>query len=221
MIVGARTSPLSLIQVDEVLGELRPFYPKLEFDLIALETTGDKRLDISLRGLEKTDFFTKELDNMLLSGKCRLTIHSAKDLPDPIPEGLTIAAITKGVAPWDCLILRDNETLLSLPKGAVIATSSKRREAAVCQLRSDLAFVDLRGAIHERLARLHDKTADGVVVAEAALIRLGLTHLNRIKLPEATTPLQGKLAVVCRAEDQEMIDFLSPIDCRCEASTPV
>jgi len=221
IIIGARASPLSLVQVDEVLNELRRHALDVSFDVKTVETTGDKQKNVSLRGLEKTNFFTAELDEMLLSGACRLAIHSAKDLPDPIPEGLTIAAITRGVARWDSLVLREGESLSSLPEGAVIATSSERREDAVRKLRPDLTFVDIRGAIHERLDRLNDGSADGVVIAEAALIRLGLAHLNRVRLPDEPAPLQGQLAVLCRIDDRKMIDFLSPIDCRCESFTPV
>ena len=218
--VGARASPLSLVQVDEVLNELQQIHPDIEFHLSTLQTTGDQRQDISLRGLEKSDFFTRELDEMLLSHKCRITIHSAKDLPDPLPDGLTIAAITHGIAEWDSLVIRPNNSIESLPSGAIIATSSERREEAVRLLRPDLKFCDLRGTVDQRLKRLDNNSVDGVVVAEAALIRLGLTHMNRIRLPGKTTPFQGKLAVLARADDQEIISLISTIDCRCEAFIP-
>ena len=134
----------------------------------------------------------------------RLGIHSAKDLPDPMPVGLCIAAITQGVDPRDVLVLREGETLWGLESGAWIATSSERREEAVRSLRADLCFKDLRGTIAERLRLLETRAADGVVIAEAALIRLHLTHLNRLYLPGPTVEGQGKLAIVCREEDTEM-----------------
>ncbi len=207
---GARSSPLSRAQVEEVLAEM----PSLELEMVWMATSGDLDKKTSLRSLGKTDFFTKELDEMLLKGMIRIAVHSAKDLPEPIPEGLALAAITKGVDARDSLVLREGETLGSLRRGAIIATSSERREEMVRSLRGDLQFVDLRGTIGERLAKLGRGEADGVVVAEAALIRLKLTHLNRIFIPGETVPMQGRLAILARSDDGEMLEFFSGIDAR-------
>jgi hydroxymethylbilane synthase len=166
--------------------------------------------------LEKTNFFTKEVDELVLSGQCQIGIHSAKDLPDPLPNGLSLICLTKGVDPADVLVLREGETLLTLPLGAKIATSSKRREDEVFKMRPDLIFCDLRGPIQERLTVLNDGRADGVVVAEAALIRLGLTHLNRIRLPGTTVPGQGQLAILAKSDDTEMAHLFSCMDVRNE-----
>src|SRR5262249_52760384 len=141
---------------------------------------------------------------MLLEGRCRIAIHSAKDLPDPLPRGITMVALTEGLDPTDVLVLKEGQSLSSLPFGAIIATSSERREKAVKQLRPDFRFIDLRGTIAERLMQLDQGLANGVVVAEAALIRLGLTHLNRVKLPGFSASLQGQLAVTARTGDEEM-----------------
>ncbi len=212
--VGARASPLSLVQVQEVLRELRLSDPEISFTVTAMPTSGDLDRITSLRNLDKTDFFTKELDALLLNSGCRIAIHSAKDLPDPLPEGLKIVAITKGVDSSDSLVLRQGATLGSLPKNAVIATSSIRREENVQQLRSDLTFCDIRGTIAERLQVLEKGKVDGVVIAEAALIRLGLTHLNRVRLPGSTTPLQGQLAILARKDDIEMAALFTKLDTR-------
>jgi len=209
---GARFSPLSRAQADEVLKEIRAFHPDLEFEMSWVVTTGDKQKTVSLRSLGKDDFFTKELDEMLLQGEIRIAIHSAKDLPDPLPPGLSIAAITKGVDPRDCLVMQKGMTLEKLPSGSVIATSSVRREETVRVLRPDLKFIDLRGTISERLEKLEKGEADGVVVAEAALIRLNLTHLNRIFLPGDTVFMQGRLAILARQGDLEMHRLFSGID---------
>lgn len=214
IIVGARTSPLSLVQVQEVLNELRVFSPQTQFEIIAVKTTGDKDRTTSLRDLDKTDFFTKEIDDMLLNGTCRIAIHSAKDLPDPLPQGLKIIALTFGKDSSDSLVMQQHCTIDSLPSGAIIATSSKRREDNVKQLRPDLSFVDIRGTISERLEVLESGQIDGVVIAEAALIRLNLTHHNRVKLPGATTPLQGQLAILARCDDAEMETLFAPLDSR-------
>jgi hydroxymethylbilane synthase len=185
MRIGARSSPLSRAQVEEIRREFH-----LDFEVVWVETTGDQDKTTSLRTMEKTDFFTRELDQMLLAGEIDAAIHSAKDLPDPLPKGLKIAALSMGVDSRDSLVIKKESVRL-------VATSSARREEAVRELYPDCQFVDLRGTIQERLA----KDVDGVVVAEAALIRLHLTHLQRVFLPGPTAPLQGKLAIVCRENE--------------------
>lgn len=202
--VGARASPLSRTQVQEVLQELRHHHPQVEFDIHLLATSGDLDHKTSLRMLDKTDFFTKEIDELILTGVCRLGIHSAKDLPLPLPKGLIVICTTRGLDPADSLVFRSGESINTLQPGAVIATSSLRREEMVKQLRKDLTFKDIRGTIGERLIQLEKGDADGVVIAEAALIRLGLTHLNRIRLPGTTVEGQGRLAIVARKDDTEM-----------------
>ncbi len=210
--VGARGSPLSRVQIEEVLGELRSFHPEIDFQEVFVQTTGDKDLKTSLRTLDKTDFFTKEIDALQLSGGCRISIHSAKDLPEPLPRGLVMAALTQGVDPSDVLVLREGTALETLPPGARIGTSSLRREKNIRELRADLICVDIRGTIGMRLALLDQGEVDGLVMAEAALIRLQLTHLNRVLLPGDGAPLQGQLVVLAREEDKEMLELFAPID---------
>lgn len=214
LVVGGRNSPLSQAQVLEVYEEIQRHHPTIKFKPLLIATTGDKDLKTSLRTMNKTNFFSKEVDTLLLEGKCRIAIHSAKDLPEPIPDGLRIIAVTKGIDASDSLVLRAGVTLETLPPGAIIATSSKRREETVRKLRSNLHFIDLRGTINQRLAKLETKEADGTVIAEAALIRLGLTHRNRIRLPGETTPCQGQLAVLARDDDAEIQQLFSCIDSR-------
>lgn len=209
--VAARSSPLSQAQISEVL-KLLPSW--ISFEPHFVQSTGDLDLKTSLRTLDKTDFFTKEVDQLVLNSSCRISIHSAKDLPENIPQGLKVIAITRGIDPSDSLVMREYDTFENLKAGSVIATSSNRREEAVKRLRSDLTFRDLRGTIQARLALLEKGEADGVVVAEAALIRLKLTHLNRIHLPGSTTPMQGQLAICAREEDEEMEILFAPLDFR-------
>lgn len=211
---GARPSPLSLVQTREVQAALQKHYPNVIIDVVEFTTEGDADQKTSLRTLDKTDFFTQTIDRALLKGECRIGIHSAKDLPAFIPEGLTIAAITVGLDNRDALVIREGIHLKDLPPGAIIATSSERREEAVKALLPDATFVDVRGTIHQRLALLNKTDMEGVVIAEAALIRLQLTHLNRVYLPGPTTPLQGQLAVLCRKDDEEMLSLFSSLDTR-------
>jgi hydroxymethylbilane synthase len=204
IVVAARNSLLSRCQVEEV----KKRFPHIVFHPVYVDTLGDRDKTTSLRTMDKTDFFTREIDQMLLSGECQMAIHSAKDLPDPLPEGLLLAALTEGIDPADVLVLRDHETF---PPCGVAATSSERREISVKELFPDARFVDIRGTIEERVAQLQTGKIDGVVIAEAALIRLQWTHLNRIRLPGKTHPLQGKLAIVIRQDDHAMRTLFSLI----------
>ncbi len=211
MKIAARASKLSRAQA----AEIQALLPELALSIHFVETHGDLDQKTSLRDLEKTDFFTREIDRMLLQSEVRAAIHSAKDLPDPLPEGLCLAALTSGVDPRDALVLREGLRLEDLPSGARIATSSRRREEAVKELRSDLSFCDLRGAIPSRLATLERGEVDGVVVAEAALVRLKLCgECNRYFLPGTSTENQGKLAIVVREDDKEAQELFRPIDGR-------
>ncbi|MCB1136568.1 MAG: hydroxymethylbilane synthase [Chlamydiia bacterium] len=215
--VIARGSPLSRVQVQEVASELSALGITVDFDITWVETQGDRDKATSLRHMDKSNFFTLEIDDLLLGGKGDIAVHSAKDLPEPLPDGLEIIALTRGVDPSDALVLPEDLRLEELPAGAAIGTSSVRREEAVRKLRSDLSFVDIRGTIGERLAQLDEGSVQGVVIAEAALIRLGLTKRNRMTLPGNTTPFQGQLAIVARGGDTEMRDLFRCIDVREEA----
>lgn len=202
--VGARKSPLSRAQFEEVEREIRLHFPSLVFDPVWVDTMGDLDQKTSLRGLEKTDFFTKELDEMLFKNEIQIAIHSAKDLPHPLCSGIEIVALTRGVDPRDSLVMREGESLETLRKSAIVATSSIRREEMARRLRSDFTFIDLRGTIDERLKKLWNREADAVIVAEAAIIRLKLDHLNRVFLPGKAAENQGRLAIAARKEDVEM-----------------
>jgi hydroxymethylbilane synthase len=212
--VGGRKSPLSQAQIDEVYDEIKEFHANIIFDKILTETTGDLDQNTSLKTLGKTDFFTKEIDELLMLRKCRIAVHSAKDLPENIHPELSIIAITRGVDSSDSLVINQGLSFKNLKEHAVIAASSTRREEAVKQLRPDATFKDVRGQIQARLNLLFTGQVDGVVIAEAALIRLKLTALNRIRLDAPTTPLQGQLAILARRDDTEMEELFSCLDTR-------
>lgn len=197
--VGSRNSRLARAQVHEVSSLLHAVAPEIILEPVWIETTGDQDRKTSLRTLGKTDFFTKQIDEALLQGRCRIAIHSAKDLPEQLAPGLTCIALTKGVDPSDSIVM-----LKELPFGGKVGTSSLRREEGIKRWRPDLQVADIRGNVDERLKALEEGLFDAVVVAEAALIRLGLTHLRRETLPGETEPLQGKLAILARKEDDEI-----------------
>jgi len=204
--VGARGSKLSRAQVWEVHRELLTHHPHIQFQPTWIETTGDKDKKTSLRTLDKTDFFTREVDQMQLQGHFRISVHSAKDLPEPLASGLKIVALTEGVDPSDVLVYNQQ-----LPQNALIATSSHRREQNLRAWREDFRFTDIRGTIEERLAILDSGQIDGVVIAEAALIRLDLTHRRRMPIPGEAAPLQGRLAVIALESDLAMEQLFSCI----------
>ncbi len=207
--VGARGSNLSQKQVWEVLKELNNFYPFITFDPVWVKTTGDKDLKTSLRHMENSNFFTKELDDLLLQGHFRISMHSAKDLPEPLVDGLCMVALTLGLDSSDSLVISPTFT----GRGK-IATSSLRREKTILELYPESQIVDIRGTIEQRISYLERGEIEGLVVAECALMRLGLTHLTRIKLDCPVAQNQGKLAVIARSDDQEMQKIFACIDSR-------
>lgn len=214
IVVGARGSQLSIKQVEEVFEALKCLAPQVGFEPIWVKTSGDLDLKASLRTLDKTDFFTREIDQLQLQGKCRISIHSAKDLSEPLPTGLKVVALTKGQDSRDVLVMRPGERLETLKKEGIIGSSSHRRDQMLSRLREDLQYQEVRGPIEKRLEKLFNGEIEGLIVAEAALIRLGLTHLNRIFLIGETAPLQGKLAIVAREDDAEMEHLFAPLDTR-------
>ena len=208
---GARDSLLSKVQVEEVLKEIKEHYPEIEFSTFFLKTKGDKDQETSLLHLEKSNFFTKELDELLLQGKCQITIHSAKDLPNPLPEGLAVVAYTKGIDPSDVLVVKEGAN--SLSKNAKIGTSSLRRIENLRKSYKDVTCVDIRGTIDKRLELLQKGEVDALVIAKAALIRLKL-HVRELPLLGEPCPMQGKLAILARKGDLSMQELFSKIDCK-------
>ncbi|CAM0116866.1 hydroxymethylbilane synthase [Rhabdochlamydiaceae symbiont of Dictyostelium giganteum] len=208
IIIGARNSSLSRAQVDEVFRELTIFFPQITFSPLWIMTQGDKDKASSLKTVDNTSFFTEEIDQAVISKKVRIGIHSAKDLPSPLPQELIQVALTQGLTSMDSLVIKK----LPLPLRALIGTSSLRREQGIKNLRQDLICQDIRGTIEERLQFLDQDALQGVVIAECALIRLKLTHLLRIPLPLTPIPLQGKLAVIARKDDEEMKELFHCIN---------
>jgi hydroxymethylbilane synthase len=232
--VGTRTSPLALKQAEEVLAGLRKFYPEhpkgwaplsrnpafrlfpdFRAEIVGIDTYGDKDKTTPISRMEGTDFFTREIDNALLAGAVDFAVHSAKDLPDKLKKGLTIAALTKSADPYDALVSKSGLTLDKLPIKAKIGTSSLRRKKGLKEYRGDFQLVDIRGNIEERLEILDNSGLDAIVIASAGLVRLGLEHRIAQRIPfEIITPhrLQGVLALTVREEDSELIEFLSVMD---------
>jgi len=200
-----------LRQVEEVAELL----PDLRFEAIPIKTKGDKDKRTPLVFKEGSDFFSYEIHQALLRGEIDAAIHSAKDLEQDIPQDLTIAAVTKSISPFDCLVSRGNHTLSDLAPGCLIGTSSKNRREAVLRFRGDLIVKDIRGNIEERLAQLDQGEFDAVIVAEAALIRLGLTSRIAEIFPASIVkphPLQGKLAIEIHRNRKDLLKTFGRIN---------
>lgn len=210
MKIIARNSRLSLLQVEEVMRQL----PDVEYELTSTLSFGDKHKDTSLMDNIPDDFFTRELDDSLLNNSADVAIHSAKDLPYPLPEGLEIYALTKAADKSDSLVSRNNLTLSQLPAGSRIATSSAKRKQELLAMRPDLTVASVRGTIEERIRQVDEGKYDALIVATCAMQRLGLDSRIAERLPFETHPLQGHLAVVGRKGEESISRIFAPLDIR-------
>ncbi len=208
--VVCRNSPLSLIQVKELFSLL----PPVEYELLRLFSLGDKNKHLSLMENIPGDFFTRELDEKLLNGEADIAVHSAKDLPYPLPAGLELYCLTGAKDKSDSLVSRNGLTLKELPTGARIGTSSATRKAELLKQRPDLLVVSIRGTIEERIAQVDDGTVDALIVATCALQRLGLEKRIAQTLPFETHPLQGNLAVTGKKDNPALKAIFAPPDVR-------
>ena len=169
IIIGTRSSKLALWQADYVAARLREAYPELTVEKRLMTTKGDKILDAPLAKIGGKGLFTKELEQAMLAGEIDLAVHSLKDMPTEVPEGLAIAAITKRADPGDAFVSNRYASLAALPAGAAIGTSSLRRRAQLLHARPDLTIRDLRGNVNTRLAKLDAGEYDAAVLAVAGL----------------------------------------------------
>jgi len=214
LILGCRKSKLALAQAKLVEDSLRQFYPRLEFELKTLITTGDKILNKALNKIGDKGLFTKEIEEALLGGEIDLAVHSMKDLPVELPKGLEIGAVPEREDPCDVLVSFGGFSLESLPKGARIGTSSLRRSAQLLNIRTDLDMLPLRGNLDTRIKKLERGAYDAIVLAYAGIKRLGL-DLKLTPLPiEKILPQvgQGALGIEIRSGDLTTGDLVKVID---------
>ena len=198
--VIARGSRLSKLQVEEVFRQ----FPELPYEIKYLESYGDKHQHISLlNGEAPADIFTRELDDAIRQGEADIAIHSAKDLPYPLPEDIEVIALFPAFDTTDSLVSRDHKTLAELPAGSVIGTSSPLRKKGLSSLRPDLVIKGIRGCIEERVQQVKDGKYDAAIVATCALKRLGMEDEIAEVLPFATHPLQGFLAITAKKVKSE------------------
>lgn len=199
--VIARGSRLSRLQVEEVFKN----FPELAYEIKYLESYGDKNQQISLlNGEAPADIFTRELDDAIRQGDADIAIHSAKDLPYPLPEDIEVIALFPAFDTTDSLVSRDHKKLAELPAGSIIGTSSPLRKKGLNELRPDLTIKGIRGCIEERVQQVKDGKYDAAIVATCALKRLGMEDEIAEVLPFPTHPLQGFLAITAKKGSQAL-----------------
>jgi len=214
--IGTRGSRLAVWQAEFVAKRLRAAHPDLEVVVETYRTTGDRDRGTPLARLPGVGFFVKELEQALLNDAIDLAVHSMKDVPTRLPEGLAVgAAVPERADPRDCLVTPAGLTPADLPEGAVVGTSSPRRRAMLAARRPDLAFVDLRGNVETRLRKLADGVCDATLLAAAGLARLGRMDARMAPLdPDVVLPAagQGALGLEHRADDETVRQRIAALD---------
>jgi hydroxymethylbilane synthase len=215
--IGTRGSPLALAQAREVQQRLEAAHGpgRIAFEIRAIKTTGDRITDRPLTEAGGKGLFTKEIEEALLAGDVDIAVHSMKDMPTRLPAGLTVACLLPREDVRDAWIARSAASLRDLAPGAVVATSSLRRQAQVKHLRPDVRVVPMRGNVETRLRKLQEGAADATLLAMAGLKRLGLA--GRATAPVTTDEIlpavaQGAIGVETRSEDAATTQLLAPIN---------
>lgn len=213
--VGTRGSNLALIQTNWAIDRLKEKFPEVEFEVKIIKTKGDKILHLSLDKIGDKGLFVKEIESQLLEGEIDLAVHSMKDMPAEVVEGLKFAAVPKREDPRDVIILREGlNSFDELPIGATIGTGSKRRKYQLLRKRPDLNIVPIRGNIETRISKIESENLDGIVLAASGVIRADLEEKITEFLPVdlmIPAPAQGALALEIRENDEELEKMIDTI----------
>ena len=216
--IGTRGSKLALWQANFISNLISEKYPELNTEIQIIKTTGDTMLSSPLSEIGGKGVFVKEIEEGLLSQQIDIAVHSMKDVPTVLPEGLCIGAVAKRHDPRDVLISKDGLTLSELPEGARVGTGSLRRASQLLHNRPGLKIVSIRGNVDTRIRKLNESGEyDAIVLAMAGLERMGLgDEVTEIIAPEVMLPApgQGMIAIECREDDVETIDILRAINHR-------
>lgn len=213
--IATRKSALALWQAEFVKAELEKFHPELTVELVPMSTQGDKILDTPLAKIGGKGLFVKELEQAMLDGRADIAVHSMKDVPVEFPEGLALNTICEREDPRDAFVSNTYKTLDELPKGAIVGTSSLRRQCQIKALRPDLEIRDLRGNVNTRLAKLDDGQYDAIILAAAGLIRLEMPErISDFIGADISLPAngQGAVGIECRIDDEATQAFLAPLE---------
>lgn len=216
--IGSRKSQLALVQTYWVQEQLQKSFPERQFEVETMSTQGDKILDVALAKIGDKGLFTKELEVGMLEESIDLAVHSLKDLPTKLPDGLVLGCVTERVNPADALVVNakhQDKQLDTLPEGAIIGTSSLRRLAQLRHYYPHLTFKDVRGNVNTRLAKLDAGEYDGIILAVAGLQRLGMgDRIHQIIPSDISLHAvgQGALGIECRANDAEVLEILKVLE---------
>jgi hydroxymethylbilane synthase len=215
IVIASRESRLALWQAEHVRDTLRALHPALAVEILGMTTRGDRILDVTLSKIGGKGLFVKELEAAMAEGRADLAVHSAKDVPMLLPDGFVLPAIMKREDPRDAFVSGRYARLEDLPPGAVVGTSSLRREAQLRERFPALEIRPLRGNLDTRLAKLDRGEYDAIVLAAAGLKRLGLgDRIRQVLDTEVSLPAagQGALAIECRAASPEVAALLAALD---------
>lgn len=215
IVIATRESALALWQAEHVRARLQAHHPGLQVELLGLTTEGDRKLGTTLAKIGGKGLFVKELEDALLDGRADIAVHSMKDVPMHLPPGFAIAAIGEREDPRDALVSNRYALLDQLPHGAVVGTSSLRRESQLRNRFPHLKVMPLRGNVQTRLRKLDEGAYDAIILAAAGLIRLNLGERIRAVLPpEQSLPAvgQGALGIECRSERDDLVAMLQPLN---------
>ena len=214
--IATRKSALALWQAEYVKSQLAHFHPDIKVELVPMVTKGDIILDTPLAKVGGKGLFVKELEVAILEGRADIAVHSMKDVPVEFPEGLGLEVICPREDPRDAFVSNKIQSLESLPQGAVVGTSSLRRQCQIKALRPDLDIRDLRGNVNTRLRKLDDGEYDAIILAAAGLIRLEMpARIRQFISPETMLPAngQGAVGIECRTNDERIKALLKPLEC--------
>ena len=213
--IATRQSALALWQANYVKARLQDIHPGLKVELVGMTTRGDKILDVPLAKVGGKGLFVKELEEAMLRDEADIAVHSMKDVPMELPQGLELYAICEREDHRDAFVSHDYESLEQLPEGAVVGTSSLRRQCQLSALRPDIKIKSLRGNVNTRLAKLDESEFDAIILAAAGLIRLDMASRIRSFIDESVClPAcgQGAVGIECRSSDDTVKALLAPLN---------
>lgn len=213
--IGTRGSQLALYQAEKVKSTLENIFPDLQVELEIIKTKGDKILDVALSKIGDKGLFTKEIENALIDGSVDLAVHSLKDLPTKLPEGLKLGAVLERGEFRDALVSKNGKKLSELKAGDVVATSSLRRIAGLLKINNQITIKDIRGNVNSRLQKMEDGYCDAMIMAAAGLQRTGLErYITEIIDPEVIMPAvsQGAIAIETRINDIEIDEIMAVVN---------
>ncbi|MCK8119440.1 hydroxymethylbilane synthase [Pseudoalteromonas sp. 2CM37A] len=213
--IATRKSALALWQAEFVKAQLEHFHADVRVELVPMSTQGDIILDTPLAKIGGKGLFVKELEQAMLDGRADIAVHSMKDVPVEFPEGLALHTICEREDPRDAFVSNNFANLSELPKGAIVGTSSLRRQCQIRALRPDLVIKDLRGNVNTRLAKLDDGQYDAIILAAAGLLRLKMDERIADYIePEVSLPAngQGAVGIECRIDDEVTKALLAPLE---------